>query len=126
LMQALGPLMPPPSSGAPSGHPRFLSEPGALVAVLKRAGLRVLEQSEVPVPLYSPALKPRGARVPALAPTNGPSHTAERLRFAPSLRMPTALTRDRSGSSATRMSSFRRQVSNRSSHHTRARRRMMG
>src|SRR5581483_594157 len=47
MMPALGPLMPPPPPGVESGHPGTLSEPGALAAVLARAGLRVAEEGEV-------------------------------------------------------------------------------
>jgi SAM-dependent methyltransferase len=47
---AVGPLMPPPAPGAPPGKPDALSEPGALASVLKRAGLRVVDQGEVACP----------------------------------------------------------------------------
>jgi SAM-dependent methyltransferase len=50
LLQAIGPLMPPPPPGAPPQHPGALSEPGALAAVLERAGLRVVEEGEVACP----------------------------------------------------------------------------
>jgi SAM-dependent methyltransferase len=50
VMPALGPLMPPPPPGAAPPHPGALSEPGALAAVLKRAGLRVVEEDEVACP----------------------------------------------------------------------------
>jgi SAM-dependent methyltransferase len=49
-MPAVGPLLPPPPPGAPPGKPGALSEPGALAAVLERAGLRVVEQGEVACP----------------------------------------------------------------------------
>ena len=50
LLSVIGPLMPPPPPGAPRGHPGALSEPGALAAVLARAGLRVVEEGEVSCP----------------------------------------------------------------------------
>jgi len=50
----LGPLMPPPPPGVESGHPGTLSEPGALAAVLARAGLRVAEEGEVSCPFVFP------------------------------------------------------------------------
>jgi hypothetical protein len=49
-MPAVGPLLPPPLPGAPPGKPGALSEPGALAALLERAGLRVVEQGEVACP----------------------------------------------------------------------------
>jgi SAM-dependent methyltransferase len=55
LMSAIGPLMPPPPPGASPGHPGALSEPGALAAVLKRAGLRVVEEGEVACPFVFPS-----------------------------------------------------------------------
>ena len=54
VMPALGPLMPPPPPGASPPHPGALSEPGALAAVLKRAGLRVVEGGEVACPFVFP------------------------------------------------------------------------
>jgi hypothetical protein len=54
VMPALGPLMPPPPPGAPPPHPGALSEPGALAAVLKEAGLRVVEEGEVACPFVFP------------------------------------------------------------------------
>jgi SAM-dependent methyltransferase len=54
VMPALGPLMPPPPPGAPPPHPGALSEPGALAAVLKGAGLRVVEDGEVACPFVFP------------------------------------------------------------------------
>jgi SAM-dependent methyltransferase len=54
VMPALGPLMPPPPPGAPPPHPGALSEPGALAAVLKGTGLRVVEDGEVPCPFVFP------------------------------------------------------------------------
>ena len=54
VMPALGPLMPPPPPGAPPPHPGALSEPGALAAVLKGAGLRVVEEGEVACPFVFP------------------------------------------------------------------------
>ena len=55
VMPALGPLMPPPPPGAPPPHPGALSEPGALAAVLKRAGLRVVDDGEVACPFVFPS-----------------------------------------------------------------------
>lgn len=50
LMPRLRPLLPLPPPGARPPHPGALSEPGALAAVLKGAGLRVLEEGEVACP----------------------------------------------------------------------------
>lgn len=55
VMPALGPLMPPPPPGAPPPHPGALSEPGALTAVLKGAGLRVVAEGEVACPFVFPS-----------------------------------------------------------------------
>ena len=55
LMPGLGPLMPPPPPGAPPPHPGALSEPGALAAVLKGAGLSVVEEGEVACPFIFPS-----------------------------------------------------------------------
>ncbi len=55
VMPALGPLMPPPPPGAPPPHPGALSEPGALGAILKAAGLRVVEEGEVACPFVFPS-----------------------------------------------------------------------
>ena len=55
MMPALGPLMPPPPPGTPPQHPGTLSEPGALAAVLERAGLRVVEEGEVACPFVFPS-----------------------------------------------------------------------
>jgi SAM-dependent methyltransferase len=55
VMPALGPLMPPPPPGAPPGHPGALSEPGALAAIMERAGLRVAEEGEVACPFVFPS-----------------------------------------------------------------------
>lgn len=50
-LPAVGPLMPPPPSGASAVHPVLaLSEPGALAAVQEQAGLRVVEEGEAAVP----------------------------------------------------------------------------
>lgn len=54
VMPALGPLLPPPPPGAQPPHPGALSEPGALAAVLTRAGLRVVEEREVACPFVFP------------------------------------------------------------------------
>lgn len=59
LMPALGPLMPPPPPGVPPPHPGALSEPGALKALVERAGLRAVEEGEVPCPFVFPT--PEGA-----------------------------------------------------------------
>lgn len=50
VMPGLAPLLPPPPSGASPPHPGALSQPGALAAVLKQAGLRVVEEGEVACP----------------------------------------------------------------------------
>jgi SAM-dependent methyltransferase len=55
VMPALGPLMPPPPPGAPPPRPGALSQPGALAAVLERAGLRVVEEGEVACPFVFPS-----------------------------------------------------------------------
>jgi len=56
VLPALGPLMPPPPPGAESVHPVLaLSEPGALAAVLERAGLRVVEEGETACPFVFPS-----------------------------------------------------------------------
>jgi SAM-dependent methyltransferase len=55
VMPALGPLMPPPPPGASPPHPGALSEPGALAAVLVKAGLRVVEEGEVACPFVFPS-----------------------------------------------------------------------
>jgi SAM-dependent methyltransferase len=55
LIRALGPLMPPPPPGAPPGGPGALAQPGALAAVLTRAGLRVVDQGEVAYPFVFPS-----------------------------------------------------------------------
>jgi SAM-dependent methyltransferase len=57
VMPALGPLMPPPPPGAPPPHPGALSEPGALAALLKGAGLRVVDEGEVACPFVFPSLE---------------------------------------------------------------------
>lgn len=55
MMPALGPLMPPPPPGVEGPHPVLsLSQPGALAAVLERAGLRVIEEGEVACPFVFP------------------------------------------------------------------------
>jgi SAM-dependent methyltransferase len=55
LMSAIGPFMPPPPPGAPPGGPGALSAPGALAAVLERAGLRVVEEGAVACPFVWPS-----------------------------------------------------------------------
>jgi SAM-dependent methyltransferase len=57
VMPALGPLMPPPPPGAPPAHPGALSEPGGLTALLKGAGLRVVDEGEVACPFVFPSLE---------------------------------------------------------------------
>lgn len=57
VMPALAPLMPPPPPGAPPPHPGALSEPGALAAILKMAGLRVVEEGEVACPFVFPGVE---------------------------------------------------------------------
>jgi SAM-dependent methyltransferase len=55
VMSRMAPLMPPPPPGTPAGHPVLaLSEPGALSAVVQRAGLRVVDQGEVSCPFVFP------------------------------------------------------------------------
>jgi SAM-dependent methyltransferase len=55
VMPALGPLMPPPPPGTAPQRPGALSEPGALAAVLGRAGLRAVEEGEVACPFVFPS-----------------------------------------------------------------------
>ena len=55
LVSAVGPLMPPPPPGTPPQHPATLSQPGALAAVLERAGLRVVDEGEVACPFVFPS-----------------------------------------------------------------------
>jgi SAM-dependent methyltransferase len=55
VMPGLRPLLPPPPPGVPPPHPGALSEPGALAAVLERAGLRPMEQGEVACPFVFPS-----------------------------------------------------------------------
>jgi SAM-dependent methyltransferase len=55
VFAALRALLPPPPPGAPPPHPGALSEPGALAAVLERAGLRVVEEGEVACPFVFPS-----------------------------------------------------------------------
>lgn len=55
VMPALRPLMPPPPPGTSPPHPGALSQPGALAAVLKRAGLRVVQEGEVVCPFVFPS-----------------------------------------------------------------------
>jgi SAM-dependent methyltransferase len=50
VMPALSALLPPPPPGTPPPHPGALAQPGALAAVLERAGLRVLKEGEVACP----------------------------------------------------------------------------
>jgi SAM-dependent methyltransferase len=54
VMPRLAPLMPPPPPGAAPPHPGALSEPGALAAILKAAGLRVVEDGEAACPFVFP------------------------------------------------------------------------
>lgn len=53
-LAAIGPLMPPPPPGASPPHPGALAQPGALAAVLKQAGLSVVEEGEVACPFIFP------------------------------------------------------------------------
>ncbi|HYC81752.1 MAG TPA: class I SAM-dependent methyltransferase, partial [Solirubrobacterales bacterium] len=55
IMPRLGPLMPPPPPGAQPPHPGALSEPGALAALLEKAGLQPKEQGEVACPFVFPS-----------------------------------------------------------------------
>ncbi|HEX5221712.1 MAG TPA: class I SAM-dependent methyltransferase [Verrucomicrobiae bacterium] len=55
VMPALGPLMPPPPPGTLPPHPGALSQPGALAALLKSAGLRVVDEGEVACPFVFPS-----------------------------------------------------------------------
>ncbi len=55
VMPALGPLLPPPPPGASAPHPGALSEPGVLAALLKGAGLRVVDEGEVACPFVFPS-----------------------------------------------------------------------
>lgn len=54
VIPAIGKLVPPPPPGAPPQHPGALSEPGALAAVLRQAGLRVVDEGEVACPFVFP------------------------------------------------------------------------
>jgi SAM-dependent methyltransferase len=55
LFSKVAPLMPPPPPGNSTAHPGALSEPGALAAVLGRAGLRVVDEGEVACPIVFPS-----------------------------------------------------------------------
>jgi SAM-dependent methyltransferase len=55
LISAIGPLMPPPPPGTLPAHPAALAEPGALAAVLKQAGLHLVEEGEVACPFVFPS-----------------------------------------------------------------------
>jgi SAM-dependent methyltransferase len=58
VMPAIGPLMPPPPPGAPPVHPVLaLAEQGALVGLLQRAGLRVVDKGEVQCPFVFPSIE---------------------------------------------------------------------
>jgi SAM-dependent methyltransferase len=54
LFSKVGPLMPPPAPESEPAHPGALSEPGALAAVLTRAGLHVVDEGEVACPIVFP------------------------------------------------------------------------
>jgi SAM-dependent methyltransferase len=54
LFSKVAPLMPPPPPGSAPAHPGALSQPGELAAVLERAGLRVVDEGEVPCPVVFP------------------------------------------------------------------------
>lgn len=55
IMPGVAALMPPPPPGASPPHPGALAQPGALAAVLKRAGLRVVQEGEVACPFVFPS-----------------------------------------------------------------------
>lgn len=55
VLSSVGALMPPPPPGRTPAHPGALSEPGALVGALERAGLRVLAEGEVDCPFVFPS-----------------------------------------------------------------------
>ena len=55
VMPGLAPLLPPPPPGASPPHPGTLAQPGALAAVLKRSGLRVVDEGEVACPFVFPS-----------------------------------------------------------------------
>jgi SAM-dependent methyltransferase len=55
LFSAVAPLMPPPPPGNAPAHPGALSQPGELAAVLKRAGMRVVDEGEVACPVVFPS-----------------------------------------------------------------------
>jgi SAM-dependent methyltransferase len=55
LFPRVGPLMPPPPPGNAAAHPGALSQPGELAAVLKRAGLSVVDEGEVACPFVFPS-----------------------------------------------------------------------
>lgn len=57
IMPHLGLLMPPPPPDAPPPHPGALSEPGALAAILKSAGLKPKEEGEVDCPFIFPSVE---------------------------------------------------------------------
>ena len=55
VMPLVAPLMLPPPPGAPSAHPVLaLAEPGALAALVERAGLEVVGEGEVACPFVFP------------------------------------------------------------------------
>lgn len=54
VMPRLGPLMPPPPPGVQPPHPGALSQPGALAALVERAGLRAVDEGEVACPFVFP------------------------------------------------------------------------
>jgi SAM-dependent methyltransferase len=54
VMPGIAPLLPPPPPGTQPPHPGALSEPGALAAVLRQAGLRVVDEGEVACPFVFP------------------------------------------------------------------------
>jgi SAM-dependent methyltransferase len=55
VMPGLRALLPPPPAGVPPPHPGALSEPGAMAAVLERAGLRFVAEGEVDCPFVFPS-----------------------------------------------------------------------
>ena len=55
VMPALRPLLPPPPPGAAPAHPGALAQPGALAALFRETGLRVLDEGEVSCPFIFPS-----------------------------------------------------------------------
>jgi SAM-dependent methyltransferase len=55
-LASIRPLMPPPPPGVTPPHPAALAKPGALAAVVKQAGLRIVEEGEVSCPFVFPSI----------------------------------------------------------------------